>query len=360
MTTAKSFIHSNIPAMTPRLQRALDWFILLAIFTGSLEGGLFVFTESPIFVILAMVSYFAGGMGIWVRWLVGHNRINTALLLFWLSLALVMLLVTILIPSFWPVTTLGTLLITVIVLPYLNLIGVRWLLTSTYFLGILTIVLGYLPSPIALSIPSWDLTFILIGSSVIVFAFLVFLLGQFSNQLLETITRIQKANTALEAAQTHLETQVVERTVHLQEALTTIEKRETQLHTTIADLQTSQMTIRELSAPIIPVAAQVLVAPLIGAIDSNRATIFTDMVLTAVEKQRTRLVILDITGVPVIDTQVAQVLVQTADAIRLLGAHVTLVGIRPEVAQTIVGLGVNLGDIQTHRDLEQALSFIHH
>lgn len=360
MTTTNTFIRPNVPAMTPRLQRVLTWFILMAITTGSLEGGLFVFTERPVFAVTAIISYFAGGMGIWVRWLVGRDLLNRAFFSFWLGLALIIIITTILFPYFWPITALGSLLISAIFLPYLNPVGLRWLLSSTYFLGILTIVLGYIPLPTALSIPTQDLNFIMIVSAITIFTFLVFLLGQFSQQLLETTIHTQEANIDLEAAQTKLETQVAERTVHLQEALTTIEKREKQLHLTIADLQASQRTIRELSAPIIPVAAHILVAPLIGAIDSNRATTFTDMVLTAVEKQRTRMVILDITGVPIIDTQVAQALVQTADAIRLLGAQVTLVGIRPEVAQTVVGLGVDLSDIQTYRDLEQALTSIHH
>jgi Anti-anti-sigma regulatory factor (antagonist of anti-sigma factor) len=77
-------------------------------------------------------------------------------------------------------------------------------------------------------------------------------------------------------------------------------------------------------------------------------------VLRAVERERAQQVIFDVTGVPLIDTQVARMILQAADAVRLLGAQVILVGIRPEVAQTVVGLGVAL-DMKTYADLQLAI-----
>ncbi|MEM8531621.1 MAG: STAS domain-containing protein [Chloroflexota bacterium] len=199
---------------------------------------------------------------------------------------------------------------------------------------------------------------------VCIVAFLAYLGARSMTQALQTARAAQniaeQSEVALHEANIGLEARVTERTADLQETLQTLTEREAQLQTLLADLQTSQDTVRELSSPIIPVTATVLIAPLIGIIDSARAKMFTTALLEAVERQRARIIILDITGVPIIDTQIAQVLVQTADAIRLLGAQVTLVGIRPEVAQTVVGLGVDLSNIQTYRDLEQALSDIHH
>lgn len=151
-----------------------------------------------------------------------------------------------------------------------------------------------------------------------------------------------------------LEATVNERTAGLQEALRTVEQREAQLQQVLADLQASQATIRELSAPVLPVLPGVLIAPLVGAIDESRATVFVTNVLRAVERERAQQVIFDVTGVPLIDTQVARMILQAADAVRLLGAQVILVGIRPEVAQTVVGLGVAL-DMKTYADLQQAI-----
>jgi rsbT co-antagonist protein RsbR len=104
----------------------------------------------------------------------------------------------------------------------------------------------------------------------------------------------------------------------------------------------------------LPVLPGVLIAPLVGAIDESRAAVFVANVLRAVERERAQQVIFDVTGVPLIDTQVARMILQAADAVRLLGAQVILVGIRPEVAQTVVGLGVAL-DMKTFADLQQAI-----
>jgi ABC-type sugar transport system substrate-binding protein/anti-anti-sigma regulatory factor len=114
-------------------------------------------------------------------------------------------------------------------------------------------------------------------------------------------------------------------------------------------------TIRELSTPIIPIDARTLVVPLIGAIDSARATQMTHAILEAIGERRADDVIIDITGIAVIDTGVANHLVQTAQAARLLGAHVTLAGMSSEVAQTIVQLGVKLGQLTTCSNLQAAL-----
>lgn len=159
----------------------------------------------------------------------------------------------------------------------------------------------------------------------------------------------------LERLRDSLEITVAERTASLREALHGVEQRETQLTCTLDALRASQNTVRELSAPVLPVLPGVLVAPLVGALDSQRAAITTENILDAVERSGAHAVIFDITGVPIVDTQVALVLVQTAEAIRLLGAKVLLVGMRPEVAQTIVSLNVTLGPVVSYSDLQEAV-----
>jgi DNA-binding LacI/PurR family transcriptional regulator/anti-anti-sigma regulatory factor len=114
-------------------------------------------------------------------------------------------------------------------------------------------------------------------------------------------------------------------------------------------------TIRELGCPIIPLLKGVLLAPLVGAIDAARAAEIIERVLQAVADERAEQLLLDITGVPLVDTQVAAALIQTAQAVGLLGAKVTLVGVRPEIAQSIVGLGVDLGVLETRPTLAAAL-----
>ncbi len=113
-------------------------------------------------------------------------------------------------------------------------------------------------------------------------------------------------------------------------------------------------TVRELGCPIIPVLPDVLLVPLVGAIDSARAQQVIEQVLLGVSREQASRVLLDITGVPVVDAQVAAALLQTARAVGLLGARVTLVGVRPEIAQHLVGLGADLQGIDTRASLASA------
>jgi rsbT co-antagonist protein RsbR len=95
--------------------------------------------------------------------------------------------------------------------------------------------------------------------------------------------------------------------------------------------------------------------PLVGALDTTRLTQMQEQALTSIERAHARTLLLDITGVPVVDTQVAQGMLKVIESARLLGTQVALVGIRPEVAQTIVSLGLDLSRIRTYSDLQSAL-----
>ena len=122
-------------------------------------------------------------------------------------------------------------------------------------------------------------------------------------------------------------------------------------------IRVQEATLAELSTPLIPISADVVVMPLIGAVDSRRAQQVLESLLNGLAEQRARTAIVDITGVPVVDTQVANTLLRAAQAVRRLGAHVVLTGIRPEVAQTLVGLGVELRGIVTHSTLQRGIAF---
>lgn len=122
-------------------------------------------------------------------------------------------------------------------------------------------------------------------------------------------------------------------------------------------VQAQAAALAELSTPLIPVTETVVVMPLIGAIDSTRAYRVLDTLLQGITSHHASITIIDITGVPIVDSQVANVLIQGAQAVKLLGAEVVLTGIRPEVAQTLVGLGVNLGGIVTHGTLKTGIDY---
>jgi anti-anti-sigma factor len=116
-------------------------------------------------------------------------------------------------------------------------------------------------------------------------------------------------------------------------------------------------TIRELSTPIIPVYEGILVLPLVGSIDSRRASEVTERLLEAIAAQQAEIVIIDITGVSLIDTSTANHLLMTTRAASLLGSRVVLVGMGAEIAQTIVHLGVELHGLTTLADLQAGIAY---
>jgi rsbT co-antagonist protein RsbR len=115
--------------------------------------------------------------------------------------------------------------------------------------------------------------------------------------------------------------------------------------------------IQELSTPIIPLYIGVLAVPLVGRVDSQRAQVLTEALLEAIAREQAEIVLLDITGVAVVDTNVANHLIQTARAAALLGSQVVLVGISAEVAQTLVQLGLDLGQLVTLSNLQSGLEY---
>jgi rsbT co-antagonist protein RsbR len=115
--------------------------------------------------------------------------------------------------------------------------------------------------------------------------------------------------------------------------------------------------IQELSTPIIPLYTGVLAVPLVGRVDSQRAQALTEAMLEAIAREQAEIVLLDITGVAVVDTNVANHLMQTARAAALLGSQVVLVGISAEVAQTLVQLGLDLGQLVTLSNLQSGLEY---
>jgi len=117
-------------------------------------------------------------------------------------------------------------------------------------------------------------------------------------------------------------------------------------------IREQQEAIRELSTPVLPVRERLLILPIIGLIDRQRARQLTEQLLHAIRTNRAKVVVMDITGVPAMDSNVANHLVQTVEASRLLGATVIVTGLSPEIAQTLVTIGVDLRTMHTVGDLQ--------
>ncbi|MBI4220804.1 MAG: GAF domain-containing protein, partial [Chloroflexi bacterium] len=115
--------------------------------------------------------------------------------------------------------------------------------------------------------------------------------------------------------------------------------------------------IRELSTPVLPIGERLLLVPLVGQLYPQRAVQLMDHMLAAIRANRARVVVLDVTGVAFMDTYVAQRIVQTIEAARLLGAQVIITGLSSEVCQTLIGLGVDLSKLQTVGDLRRGIEW---
>ena len=123
----------------------------------------------------------------------------------------------------------------------------------------------------------------------------------------------------------------------------------------LVKLREQQKVVMELSTPVIRIWERILVLPLIGTVDSSRAMQIMENILIRISETESAVVIIDITGVPIIDTLVASHLIKTVAAVKLLGADTIITGINPEVAQTLVHLGVDLKEITTKANLSKGI-----
>jgi rsbT co-antagonist protein RsbR len=124
-----------------------------------------------------------------------------------------------------------------------------------------------------------------------------------------------------------------------------------------AVIKRQQMEMLELSTPVVKLWDGILAVPLIGTLDSARTLVVMENLLQSIVDTSSNIAIVDITGVPMVDTLVAQHLLKTASAARLMGAQCLISGIRPQIAQTMVHLGVEFGDIVTKATLADALAY---
>ena len=146
--------------------------------------------------------------------------------------------------------------------------------------------------------------------------------------------------------------QVVDTLVAGQERLAAYQRElEDRLHT----IEQQRSAIRELSTPVIEVWDRVLCLPIVGVMDTARSAEMTEALLRAVTEKKTRFAIVDVTGIEVMDSRTTDHFIRMARAVRLLGAECVMAGISPNIAQTIVHMGVELGGVVAFRSMREAL-----
>lgn len=192
----------------------------------------------------------------------------------------------------------------------------------------------------------------------VIMAVIGFLFERFGNMVRDALYLSRAREQELAQMQSVLEQRVAERTADLQVALNEGQQRETQLVEALAENKRQQQTIQALSTPVLPIRDDTLVMPLVGVLDAERLDMLQQQALRALEQSKIRHLVLDITGVPFVDSYIAQGLIKIVQSARLLGVDVMLVGIHPEVAQALVGLGVDLSELRTVSNLQAAIQVL--
>jgi rsbT co-antagonist protein RsbR len=244
----------------------------------------------------------------------------------------------------------------IVAVPYVRRVDLAWISAAGVVAAVAAVLLGRLVAifpPVSEPLASLVLVTAVAVVTVVLFGFF----GQLQNRFNATIEKISQTNNALERARAGLEQEIAERTASLQVAVAEIQARADQQARLISENDQQRQMLQELSVPVLPMSDDVLVMPLIGSLDEGRLRQAQERALRSVEQVGARVLILDVTGVPVVDTFVAASLLELAAAARLLGAKVLLVGVRPEVAQTIVSLGVSLDGVRTLATLQDGLRF---
>ncbi|MDY8110775.1 STAS domain-containing protein [Fulvimarina sp. 2208YS6-2-32] len=174
-------------------------------------------------------------------------------------------------------------------------------------------------------------------------------IGSLKQPLLEVLQAEHGENPKILMKEIWNTTRIVDQIVlHAIETLVT--KREA-----IIERQRAEMT--EVSAPVVKIWERIVTVPLIGTLDSFRSQTVMENLLDAIVRWEAEIAIIDITGVSTVDTLVAQHLLKTAAAVRLMGAECVICGISPKIAQTVVNLGVDLPNITTRVDLQSGLAY---
>ncbi len=172
----------------------------------------------------------------------------------------------------------------------------------------------------------------------------------------QELTERKRVEKALQKAYAEVEKQVEEQTAELQREIAERKRAEEEReHLQQEVIEAQKRAIQELSTPIIPIMNRIIVMPLIGSIDTLRARDITRALLAGIREHRAKVVILDITGVPIVDSGVASHLNKTIQAARLKGTHAIVTGISDAVAETIVDLGIDWSGIETLSDLQTGL-----
>ena len=363
------FIHwfKNIPFTQPLLRRqalllqAWILMLLLAVIPAipiSLVGG-----GTGIGPLLRVLSALLCGIGLLISFV--------ALRRGYLQASIVGVMVSLSIIQTLSLIVLGleagaiVLLVAMISFVLTGLLSSRRIMLMTFLLNVgclaLIVVLESQNPPLAGFDPPVDTAmwgWVILIDFVLIGAVIMFFLDRFAQAFRENLVLAQQREQQLDQLQQQQATIIAERTHDLEAALKESRHQQQNLQATLEALELSQATVQSLTAPLIPILPGVVVVPLTGQLDAQRIAELTDQLLEMVATQHSQYVIIDVTGLSVIDEVVAGGIHALAAGLNLMGTGILLVGIRPEVAQTMVSLGLDTYRWRTYANLQAAVQVL--
>ncbi len=218
-------------------------------------------------------------------------------------------------------------------------------------------LIGVIPVTLVVPRPSLIVNF---GNQLLTLVVVAVTIRLLVNRAQRAFTTIQQAQQEIAARLEHeqeLAAQQERVNQELAQSLATLQTRDAQLQAEQAQQSRLRSLLSELSTPVIPILEGVVVMPLIGELDQARANELIGTLLHGITAHRAHMVILDVTGLPTIDSLLGKALIQAADAARLLGATPIMAGIRPEVAQTLTSLGIDFTELVTVSNLQTGVEY---
>ncbi len=335
---------TTLQAQMSRLRQFLSAYMPVAFLFGVVFLVLALIFRDIATGISGAAIIFNGGILLYALRSVRQGMVQSAIVATSVGLLAGGLVILLVQPFLFVTLTLTPLLVVVLGLQYLTIQPLKRLIAVSGACSLIAISVGYLlhQGIIASNLPEWFKETLQIGGAGAGVVFVMLLLWHFSELLNEMLSSLRTANRELETQQTKL----VRTNEQLQQQLAS----ERELLNLVSALET----------PVVSLAEGIMLAPIVGHIDSRRADMLRSHLLNAVHANRTKLMILDITGVTTIDTSVAQALMMTIQALRLLGCRVVVSGISATVAMTLTHLGIDMSAVETVRSPAEALDRLSH
>lgn len=320
---------------THGLLQFLSWTAPIVFVFSLIYGALYIALQDINIGLIGLIIFLFSCIT-WVsRYNLQKNNTAQAIALFSAGQLIAAICVVIIQPHLLPALILVPLLSIAAALPYIKGEFIKLLTIASWIILIIITASGLiLGDPASTAVYDKYLLFGLIAATS---GLIMLLLWQFSNRLNNALDTMYAARKEL---------------ANSNQALA---DNNAQLAEKINEQEKLLQLVATLEVPVIQLSNGILLAPLVGHIDSRRATLLTNRLLQRANQQHAAMVIIDITGIPLMDTMVAQLIVELTQALRLLGCKIALCGISAEVAITLTNLGISLKDIMTVRGPQEAI-----